>query len=204
MRLCGATWRHSLYCIEYATIPPCNTTPYFSTHLPRQFLGVRGLVYKGGAVSRSAVCLLGLGADCLCFSSGSSKFLRGFTVWFLPSKLFEKVWKVLLWMRFPFWFLLVKLSGTFFSGWICYLKVLWLSFSNQSPFAKGFPASICLNNCTSDKQMKWWGCVALHGNILYTVLNLLPSLHAISCLISALIYHDNFLASGVLSTRAGQ
>ena len=77
MRLCGATWRHSLYCIEYATIPPCNTTPYFSTHLPRQFLGVRGLVYKGGAVSRSAVCLLGLGADCLCLSSGSSRFLRG-------------------------------------------------------------------------------------------------------------------------------
>ena len=76
MRLCGATWRHSLYCIEYATIPPCNTTPYFSTHLPRQFLGVRGLVYKGGAVSRSAVCLLGLGADCLCFSSGSSRFSK--------------------------------------------------------------------------------------------------------------------------------
>ena len=76
MRLCGATWRHSLYCIEYATIPPCNTMPYFSTHLPRQFLGVRGLVYKGGAVSRSAACLLGLGADCLCFSSGSSRFSK--------------------------------------------------------------------------------------------------------------------------------
>ena len=85
MKLCGATWRHSLYCIEYAAIPPCNIMPYFSTHLPRQFLGVRGLVYKGGAVSRSAICLLGLGADCLCFSSGSSIFLGGFTVWFLPS-----------------------------------------------------------------------------------------------------------------------
>ena len=81
-------------------------------HLPRQFLGVRGLVYKGRAVSRSAICLLGLGAGCLCFSSGLSRFLGDFTVCFLPPWPFEKVWKVLLWMRFPFWFLLLKLSRT--------------------------------------------------------------------------------------------
>ena len=39
--------------------PPLHSILQQKYHLPRQFLGVSGSVYKGGAVSRSTICLLG-------------------------------------------------------------------------------------------------------------------------------------------------
>lgn len=41
-------------------LPPLHSILQQKPHLPRQFLGISGSVYKGSAVSRSTICLLKL------------------------------------------------------------------------------------------------------------------------------------------------
>ena len=124
-------------------LPPLHAI--LKIHLPRH---VRGSVYKGGAVSRSTICLLGLGAHCLLFLL-FFRILERFTVWFLPSQVFEKVSKVLLWVRLLASFCKTVRNSLLRLDLVCLGSVAKLL--QPKSFAQGFPASICPTNCTSAK-----------------------------------------------------
>ena len=70
-------------------------------------------------------------------------------MWFLPSQVFEKVSKVLLWMRLLASFCKTVRNSLLRLDLVCLGSVAKLL--QPKSFAQGFPASICPTNCTSAK-----------------------------------------------------
>ena len=98
-------------------------------------------------------------------------------MWFLPSQVFEKVSKVLLWMRLLASFCKTVRNSLLRLDLVCLGSVAKLL--QPKSFAQGFQHQFAQPTALAQKQMKRWGCVALHGDILYTRVNMPPPLHAI-------------------------